>query len=140
MKIVALDPGGTTGWCELEDGYFSHAQLGPKPHHLELWNRLLATEPSVVVCETFKYYPGQTHTVLVSVEYIGVAHLYCQVSGAPLVFQSPSQAKKFWTNDKLKSLGLFIPGKVHSMDATRHLLYYVTMTLKDNRYILKLRA
>lgn len=86
MKIIALDPGGTTGWATWEDsilgssesygegrnvkvpygdtditGWFSYGQLGPNEHHLEL-ETLLGLEHSehdyTVVCESFQYRSG----------------------------------------------------------------------------------
>ena len=37
----------------------------------------------------------------------------------------------FWSDDKIKTLALWVPGAKHAMDATRHLLYYRAFTLSD---------
>jgi hypothetical protein len=35
------------------------------------------------------------------------------------------QAKAFWTDEKLKLVGLYEPGMKHARDALRHLLYLI---------------
>jgi hypothetical protein len=45
----------------------------------------------------------------------------------------------FWTDDKIKRVGLWQPGKRHAMDALRHLLYYKAFTLKDTNLLFQLR-
>jgi hypothetical protein len=42
--------------------------------------------------------------------------------GIVLVQFTPSQAKGFATDDKLKAAGWYLPGKGHANDASRHLL------------------
>jgi hypothetical protein len=39
--------------------------------------------------------------------------------------------KGFWDDDKIKKLGLWVPGQRHAMDATRHLLRYRAFALND---------
>jgi len=41
-----------------------------------------------------------------------------------MTLQSPSSAKAFATNDKLRNVGWYVPGKGHANDAARHLLVY----------------
>jgi len=40
-------------------------------------------------------------------------------------------AKGFWTDDKLKQIGLWVPNLGHAMDATRHVLRYRTFQLEE---------
>lgn len=148
MIVVALDPGTTTGWADFIEhigegqSHWLRLQLGPDSHNKVLWDRLRHIKPDHIVCESFTYQvrPDRRKVVLDSVEYIGVARLYSQVTDTPLHMQSPSQAKGLWTDDKLRSLGLWIPNHPHSMDATRHLLYFMTITLKDLRWVQELRT
>ncbi len=141
--IIALDPGGTTGIAmkrHADETDFKLLQLGPDEHHTALW-KLLATEnPDVVVCERFDSMPLQDFAVnLAAREYIGVAKLYCQSTHKPFVSQQRSAAKGLWTDAKIKSINLWQPGQKHSMDALRHLLYYITVAQKDQRWVRALR-
>ena len=141
-RIVALDPGGTTGWATWQDeatghtgtpwDHFNIGQIGPEEHHLELYNWLghLQVHDYTVVCESFEFrqHDGERAGIsLISKEYIGVAKLFAaeRMNGKRVVEQTAGQAKPFVTNDKLKVMGLYIPGKKHAMDAMRHLVLYL---------------
>ena|ERR1700712_319671 len=141
--MIALDPGGTTGWStytagqmigptgELEfyDEEWACGQLGPGPHHEELWDLLhfQRVESYFVVCESFEFRGGaakvRDNLNLDSKEYIGVAKLYSQTEGVPLRFQTAAMGKGFITDSKIKKAMLWYPNQKHAMDATRHLLY-----------------
>lgn len=149
MRILSIDPGGTTGYTfmvcsenptHMQMGKSSGGQLGPDPHHAELHCLLDDYDPTVVVCEEFTYRivgqhgSGSTPGVnLISKEYIGVVKLwvvqYPDIWTPTLYMQMPYIAvgkQAFWSNDKLKQLGLYKRGKPHQNDATRHLLYCLT--------------
>jgi len=87
----------------------------------------------VVVCESFNY-QRRDKVVLTSVEYIGVAKLWCATTKSKYEPQSPSQGKGFWDDKKLKAVGLYT-NSPHSRDATRHMLYYFTFTLTSPRFL-----
>lgn len=123
FRILACDPGGTTGWAycefnpphnrleELEDFRFDCGHFGPGEHHKSLWDFLTTTnfgtfprqEESIVplelVCESFEFRqhinPGQAKTKveLISKEYIGIVNLFCQVHNLTPHFQTASSAK-----------------------------------------------
>jgi len=138
VRVIALDPGGTTGVSTYDGDVWGHYQLGPTEHHRELYHALDATEPDVVVYERFQYQRRElTRGValnLDAVEYIGVVKFWHALHlNVDLVCQTPHQAKKFWDDDKLKTLGLYITGAPHANDATRHLLYYVTFNRGTER-------
>lgn len=154
MRIVALDPGGTTGWAwyntDLKD--WRRGEIGPGEHHEQLYDLMSSLLPDVLIYERFNYQRRElTRGVslnLDAVEYIGVIKLWYVSdldgpSNVGLVCQTPAQGKispgNFWTQDKLERLDLWIPSLRHAMDATGHILYYVTTTLKDNRFINQLR-
>lgn len=128
-RIIAFDPGGTTGiaiWTPDHIG-MQRVQLGPQEHHEVLENTLYDFEPDVIVTERFDYRPKQGHADLSPVEYIGVMKLYSQKFDVPVVQQKQLKGHKgLWTDDKIKALNLWIPGKPHAMDATRQLLFYMT--------------
>jgi hypothetical protein len=133
-RIVALDPGGTTGWATWTDGpqeEWSWGQIGPQEHHKELndFLGLQQTQDFILVCETFDFRQhdnNRTKVNLISREYIGVAKLFAaERMSTPVVLQTPAQAKTFVTDEKLKAMDLWVPGKVHARDALRHLITYM---------------
>lgn len=160
-KLMAIDPGGTTGIAivDLESYEIRTLELGPEEHHLGLDLLLVNERPDILVVEEFTYrvveskgtkMPG---IILVSKEYIGICKLYVAIQNIEgdglcrLIMQTPSQGgggykhKGFWTNDKLKRLGLYNApeGRQHMADALRHALYWITFTKKDNQFLLRLR-
>lgn len=135
--ILALDPGGTTGlaWMHGTNGAVRTMQMGPDEHHEELWNFMRVYTPTAIVCESFTYRNGLAKADLIPCEYIGLVKLYAEKYCVPLYMQTPSMAKKFFSDDKLKAADLWITGKQHARDAVRHLMYYVTFTLKSERFL-----
>ena len=137
MNIVALDPGGTTGWATWHGGNlllggqgFNSGQMGPSEHHEELYDFLSfeQTQDFQVVTESFEYRQQQRPTVvLISKEYIGVAKLWIakRQKRGRIVEQTAGKVKPFWTDDKVKKLGLWNSGQQHANDAMRHLLHYM---------------
>lgn len=162
IKILALDPGGTTGysWVDLsgdkeEIPTFHGGQLGPHEHFIDLWQLLQANDWRFVVYEEFTYRMvaiddkkrGNVYSPkieLVSKEYIGLIKFWTlatpQGRTIDLVPQQPSAAvgrQTFWTAEKMKKMGVYKEGKPHQNDATRHLLYY-TVTKLGYKAILSL--
>lgn len=166
LKIIAFDPGGTTGWAghrvrprdhpmsEWAGGQFSpdddvHPVVNPAAehcgHHKHLFEWLHKMKPNVVVCERFVYeirrnqgvdMPG---VVLISRDYIGVIELYCKMTLTPL-FMRTRNALHLWDDEKLKKLGLYTAGARHRNDATRHLLDYIVGELGRRDYLKPLRS
>lgn len=135
LRIVAFDPGGTTGVAAWHSNArkISRDQLGPEEHHDTLESLLHSFNPDVMVTERFDYRPKQGHADLTPVEYIGVMKLYGLRNNVELVQQKQLKGHKgLWTDDKIKALDLWIPGQPHAMDATRQLLFY--MTEQGHRY------
>lgn len=157
LSITALDPGGTTGIafydCELifnvdNNPEYIHPrwdslQVGPEPHHKSLLHMLQRRHVAntIVVCESFQNRrPVDAPAVeLISCEYIGIVKLFQQErSGVEVVWQTPGKvippkskhvAGGFWTDDKLKQVNSYSPGKRHANDAMRHLLHYMAFTM-----------
>src|SRR4051812_23358195 len=111
MRIVALDPGGTTGMAMTDDKGISVSgaesarnqfnaswqihHMGPEEHHKELYQGLMLTRPDVIVCESFEFRQGsqRANINLMSKEYIGVVKLYRDVTKTPVVFQTAAAGK-----------------------------------------------
>lgn len=148
---IGLDPGGTTGWAlyqatmmppvgngapEMIDEKWTCGQLGPEEHHTKLFTLLGMhhVQDYRVICESFEFRQGKQrdNINLMSKEYIGVAKLFGQERDLPVVFQTAGLAKPFVTDQKIKKMNLWVPGRKHSMDAMRHLIYY--MVNREHRH------
>ena len=120
IHLLALDPGGTTGWATFEGEYkrignlgqpestwlpvfignpvWTCGQFGPEDHHTELYKfayyELCEDEGSVLISESFEYRNNSpTGLELISKEYIGIAKLVAKSLRIPYVEQSASQGK-----------------------------------------------
>jgi hypothetical protein len=144
MKIISIDPGGTTGYVIWEQGIVTEwGQIGPDKHHLDLWNLLKEKDGywpggdinnAIIVCERFDP-RNDDFAKLISKEYIGVVELYEQYVASycggylkyPVVWVGADKMK--WaTDDKLERLGLMIKPKVKNKDALaamRHLVAFI---------------
>lgn len=152
MRILSLDPGVTTGYAFYETlspiGVTAEGRIVPDPYVIDTyqvkddvdatWVILNNARPDVVVYEKFTPPSAQRFRVeLFPVQVIGVARLYCLDRMIPEYSHTASAAKGLWTDTKLKTTGLWKPGKEyeHAMDALRHLLYHLTVTKKDMTWI-----
>lgn len=138
MRILAVDPGGNTGFAEWEDGEW-RAWYEPAEEAAATIHRILAEKPDVCVCESF-HIGVNTGKMggsgpLVAIELIGVGRYLARVYGVEFVTQSPSEAKTFCTDDKLKALDMWTKGVDHPRDATRHLVTFLAA-----RRLIDLRA
>lgn len=60
-------------------------------------------------------------------EVIGATRLWAlERPSVVLMRRTAAAAKAFWTDDKIKKVGLWVPSQRHAMDALRHLLYQIT--------------
>jgi hypothetical protein len=129
MIVLALDPGGTTGYtiCEVLDGEISKIESGQaKLSEADLWSMLESIKPSYVVAEAFEYRQDQRDgLVLTSRNLLGVSALWAELRDAHYRTQSAAQGKAFFSNSKLRSLEMYIPGKEHARDSLRHLLTFL---------------
>ena len=140
MKIIGLDPGGTTGTAlyDLRHDSWERRQIVGEHHNEALWKYLVLVHPDIVVCESF-IYQQRTKVDLRAVEYIGVARLYCQINSMSLIEQPPAM-KAFWDDDKLKAINLWVPGSPHACDATRHVLQFLTFKRGMKQWIQLLKG
>lgn len=148
MKVLALDPGGTTGWVLYtlkEETYgltekWDEGQLGPEEHHVDLYmlinslcmEALAQNDEFIVVCESFEFRQNRQrdNINLMSKEYIGVVKLIAQTLGIPVVFQTAGAAKPFVTDQKLKAMLLYSTNQRHANDAKRHAVFYLVTKKK----------
>lgn len=151
MKLLGVDPGGTTGLAlydtetyEFEFPY--DGQLGPKPHHHRLFDTVHLFEVDRIICERFDYRRNLTNANLIPVEYIGVlkaAAVSVRVTTgheAEFILQKQLKGKRgLWTDEKLEAVGLLKPITKwgHRNDAVRQVLYYLTTQMNDMYWIEK---
>lgn len=136
--ILSIDPGVTTGICRgLLNTEKSTLTLTPDQKELSLgqFYELVRSSASLVmphvhiIYETFEYRNvARTGLNLTPVKLIGVIELLAEwYSDESVTFygQSASTGKAFFRNDKLKTMGVYVPAKPHGMDAMRHLLHWL---------------
>ena len=135
MRIMSFDPGGTTGVAVWGDEYCGTWETrGLRPIYADL----SGYKPDQVVIESFTY-QRRDKVDLTPVEVIGVIKLWCEIHEIPYKVQSPATGKSFWTDKKLKQIGMYEASKGHAMDALRHLLYYFSFTMNNDFYVRMLK-
>lgn len=133
--ILALDPGGTTGWVLFDPDTGQLAGSGEargREALYQLFDGLTSYgRPLVVVCEK---YTVTARTAKLSqqtdaLKIIGMLEYACAKAGIPLHEQTPAQAKLFSTDEKLTVLGWYKATEGgHTNDAIRHLLRWLIHT------------
>jgi hypothetical protein len=132
MRILAFDPGGTTGWCSAyidEDGVVDLVDYGQLTgdHHYTLQKLLANKKPDIIICERFEK-RNNDFSLLISCEYIGIIKASHQKRDVILIMQGASAAKSFMSDAKLLRLNARITPATnngHANDARRHLMYFL---------------
>jgi len=129
--VIAFDPGGTTGGALYTPStdYFDSFQIeGGREGFWEYARRYEIVRGGPVVCEDYIINAGtasksqQTDPLRIA----GYLEGTCYASGTAFILQTPAQAKRFASDDKLKHLGWWNPTTGgHANDAARHLLTYM---------------
>lgn len=127
MKIIAVDPGGTTGMAHWSD---TAALPGLQWwEQIDRWqsavDQILLRKPDVVVCESYHI---TARTLKLARSYdalymIGALEHYAHLGHFKLDMQPPS-ARTFATPKKLERLG-WRPTGDHATQATRHLVVWL---------------
>lgn len=127
-KILALDPGETTGIAYFEAGVLKyHDQLKTKEwpaavHELQQAFHMYVSD--YVVCEDYKVYGWKRDehawAALHTPQLIGCVRTLCALEMIPLELRMAVDAKTFCTDDKLTLWGMYKPGMRHARDAIRH--------------------
>lgn len=165
-NILAVDPGGDTGLAmyRYADKVWKTTVLPYEPLALYgffiIWLTYHKLTDVTVICESFDYRPvgkynfGGSRAVpkvdLTPREVIGILKLACAQHDLDIVWQKPSivngddgrktnNPSVFWTDAKVKQLGLYKPGHVHEMDAVKHILHYRSFTLDEQELFSELR-
>ncbi len=145
MKVLAIDPGGTTGVAayhgpgsgptsfEIKGGLegFAVWWLSTKTCGGEDLHRYLPPAYDIIVIERFIL---SARTIKNTPQYdaleiVGLVKATSHVHGPPVKLQTAAQAKSFATDEKLKAMKWWdrSPGG-HANDAARHLMTYLADT------------
>lgn len=132
-RVLAADPGLTTGWALYDPSQVPKAGQTEGPmEFLDLahsWiegiSKLGISEDCAVVAERFIITPETAKKTQApwSLEISGGLRFLCHRYGVPYIQQTPAEAKRLIHDDRLKDLGWYQPGRRHANDALRHLAY-----------------
>lgn len=125
MRLTALDTGKKTGIAVWKDG--EHEAFDLPAHEAMVWLACILRDdpPNELICEQL-IITANTHKksqdLLIAIEQLGVARYLAFCHGVNFHTQTPSEAKSFATDHKLRALGLWTKGTDHARDATRHIV------------------
>lgn len=133
LKVLALDPGETTGMCLFKGSELLVCGQIKGPTLYECFRTIRynieQNEPDVVVMEDYKVYDWKAKdhswSSLFTPRLIGALECYTQDCELKTVKQMAQQAKGFCTDDKLQAWGFWQKGERHARDAIRHACYYL---------------
>ena len=141
--VMAVDPGKMTGVALFDGTNHQSFELDIDVVFTKLYDLVKMYRPAAVICEAFRITVQTAKNTQApwSLELIGALRLTCLLFDIPFILQSPSDAKGFATDDKLKAMEWYNPSKGgHQNDATRHLMawlvrnnWYDPRLVKENR-------
>ena len=129
-RVLCLDPGGTTGVALIEYNEETAPEViftkqignGLQGFLNWHWDELEDIDFDTIVCESFTLREGVYGVDLSPVYVIGALEALYPVHDK--IYQAPS-TKPLCSNERLKDMGLYEPGRDHAMDALRHGLIYL---------------
>lgn len=137
-RILAIDPGVTTGICfgELDVAEqslkltFDEKRFTIGEFYEYVRSHVSLARPHIhLIYESFEYRNvARTGLNLTPVKLIGVIELleeWYSDKDVKFYMQSAATGKAFFRDDRLKSIGAYAVGNKHSRDATRHLLQWL---------------
>lgn len=166
VHVLGLDPGGTTGWCLLTtlrsaifgDAYpeiveWDYGELtGPEPLQAtniaqmcrEIQGLDYKTGPAVMaeqwdVDPTFQSTDQERYAPIRINAMLQLLHYQEKMGDSTLHFQSRTiKAGTAVRDDRLKSLGIYVPGSKHIQDATKHALNALRRARENREFALRL--
>lgn len=135
MKVLAFDPGETTGICYLDSDNLSTAWFHTEPadamYQVAAFGGVFNSyynEADLFVVENFRLYSHKAlemiNNELIACRVIGALEVLAVRLNKKIVYQMAAQAKPFCTDERLEKYGLYSKNR-HERDATRHALYYL---------------
>lgn len=156
VSVMALDPGGTTGWAlltvprrnisnrhqgsVLDDVQLECGQIFGEEHDAieEIATLVIGHLEAALVIEDFivrRMDPSREF--LSPVRIMTVIEHDCYRLKRPSWRQSPADAKTVVTDDRLKRWGLWTKGQQHARDATRHGILFLRRARSDQALAMK---
>lgn len=146
-NLIAIDPGKASGFVLLdmtktfEDGSTPDIIYSGEPAQQEACSRVhtflhresenedsrtfIVMEDFIITTET-----GKKKDTRYSLEIIGAVRYFAELYSIPFALQTPSKAKSFVDNDRLRAMNLWVPGgEGHAKDAMRHAITYMVNRL-----------
>lgn len=123
-RIMSIDPGMDVGFATYTHETYKAWQF--RTDKLDWFlQELTIYMPDIIVCESFDH-RHKDNVNYKALEYIALTKWYAERRDLVLHFQTPSYGKGYFTPDKLKKLGLYVPGKDNedAMTALKHLLQF----------------
>lgn len=147
--LLGIDPGRKTGVAVLD--LLLETCTGTEEPFENLGfklEELISTLRPAVICENFVININTVKNTQAtwSIEGIGIARYLATKYDCPFEVQAQSSAKRFVTNDRLRALGWYVPGKGHLADGQRQALLYAVrhgwwtegLSIGDNDDIMQL--
>ena len=137
MTVLAVDPGGTTGWSLWDGLLVGHGQMEFEQFVRfvdGMFQRCQDEGPiTEIVCERYVITPttAKLSQQTTALEVIGHLKALRILHDIPFTLQNPADAKRFGTNDRLDQLGWLkrpLAANDHANDSIRHLLTYLVKT------------
>ena len=133
MKWISVDPGVTNGWSYW-DGT-ERIDFG-QDQQMELYERIeryVEDGLEFILYENYVLRQSSAKAMIgnkfPAAQVIGVLKWFAHKYNLKIDSQMPAQ-KEFFSDDKLKHLGLYDKGLQHCRDSVRHALYYQFFTAK----------
>lgn len=135
-SVLAVDPGGVTGVAWWIDGQFSSWEVnGGRFGFYDAFEAMLErVDFTHIVCEDFIVTAKTARMTQQpdAMRVIGFLEAWTRKHGVHFTLQTPSTAKQFGTDAKLKHFGYFdSTSGGHKNDAARHLLTYLMLRLSE---------
>lgn len=143
MKLLAFDPGGTTGfaemqrrsgvslseWEKLQVGYRTDCKDNPD----QIVELLMYKKPDIIVCEQFRLYPwkakAQAWSQLTESQIIGAVKCYAKIYNVPCYMQTTGERDMGYMYGSVPHLPKSNPAN-HAHDAWAHACNWVINTHK----------
>lgn len=150
--VIAIDPGGTTGWAILQ--VHPESLFDPEVRildNVDWWKSGQFTgsedQQAKDICDLFFSWPGAAMVVEDFIlrkmskdrELLSPVRITAKVEHSlwlrksSYFLQAPSEAKTTATDERLKSWGLHRPGEEHARDATRHAITFMRKAKERTR-------
>lgn len=130
-RLVALDPGETTGYAEFCSGHLTYQEELRTPNIPTATGCLevIIIGANAVVVENYQVYKWRMKQhvgdTLHTPRLIGCIETLCALQDIRPTKQLAQNVKGFVSDEKLKAWDMYIKGKPHARDAIRHGIFYL---------------